>query len=164
MRRPLTLAALALAILAGALPARADQRLETIPACDGVVVTGTGFPEPVALLMVRDVRSGKVLAGPVEAATGPDGSFRTRLRVDLEGAAGVEVSAWKQAGTTVIMTARDLVDQPCVSASAQTRTAEATLPLTGGPRPALVHFGLSLLTLGLLLRHAARNRGRHERR
>jgi hypothetical protein len=164
VRRPLSLATLTLTMLLTALPAQAEQRLDTTPACDGVVVTGTGFPEPVALLMVRDVRSGRVLAGPVKAATGSGGAFRARLRVDLERATGgVEVTAWKQAGTTVIMTARDLVERPCVAASARTRAAGATLPLTGGPRPALASFGLSLLTLGILVRHAARARGRHER-
>jgi hypothetical protein len=168
VRRPLSLATLALTLLLIALPAQAEQRLETTPACDGVLVTGAGFPEPVALLMVRDVRSGRVLAGPVKATTGADGSFRARLRADLEGAGGLEVTAWKQVGTTVVMTARDLVDQPvdqpCVAATARTRAAGATLPLTGGPRPALASFGLSLVALGLLVRHAARVRGRHERR
>jgi hypothetical protein len=163
VRRPLSLAVLALATLATMLPAQAEQRLDTTPACDGVLVTGNGFPERVAVLMVRDVRSGKVLAGPVRTATGPDGSFRTRLRVDLERTTGVEITAWKQAGTTVIMTARDLVDRPCVSATAQTRPAGAALPLTGGPRPALVWFGLGLVTLGVLVRYAARDHGRHQR-
>jgi hypothetical protein len=163
VRRPLSLATLVLALLV-APPAQAEQRLETTPACDGVLVTGAGFPEPVALLMARDVRSGRVLAGPVKAATGVDGSFRARLRVDLERVGGVEVTAWKQAGTTVIMTARDLVERPCVAASGRTRAAGAALPLTGASRPELAPFGLGLVALGVLVRHAARVRGRHERR
>jgi hypothetical protein len=165
VRRPPSLAVLLplLLLLLATLPAHAEQRLETSPACDGLAVQGTGFPEPVALLMVRDVRSGKVLVGPVRTPTGADGSFRTRLRVDLGGRRSVEVTAWKQEGTTVIMTARELVERPCVAAASASREGGGTLPLTGAPRPAMVSLGFSLLALGVLVRHAGRHRGRHER-
>ena len=180
MRRSLLLAVLVLTLLAVALPARAEQRLDTVPIwCDGVVVRGTGFPEPEALLMVREVRSGKLLAGPVEVATGGDGSFRARLRVELTGRRGVEITAWRQAGTTAIMTARDLVDSPCMAGTSRSRAAVGTLPRTGGSAPAMVSLGLGLIALGAVVRHAGRRppgrarggthlaaratRGRHER-
>jgi hypothetical protein len=160
VRRPLPLAALVLTLLLAASPAGAEQRLETRPACDGVSVTGTEFPERVVLLMITDVGSGKVLAGPVATTTRPDGSFSTRVRADLAGRRTVEVSAWRKSGTTVIMTAKDVVEVPCVEAASQ---RAGVLPSTGGQGPALLSLGLGLVALGALLRHAARDHGRHER-
>jgi len=137
------------------------------------------FPERVALLMVREVRSGKLLARPVEVATGGGGSFRARLRVDQAGWRGVEVTPWRRAGTTAIPTARDLVDSPCVAGTSRSRAAVGTLPRTGGSAPALVSLGFGLIALGAIVRHAGRRppgrarggthlagratRGRHER-
>jgi hypothetical protein len=159
VRRSLPLAALVLPLLLAVPPARAEQRLEARPACDGVSVTGTEFPERVVLLMVADLRSGKVLAGPVATPTRPDGSFRATVRADLAGRGTVEVTAWRKSGATVIMTAKDLVERPCVEAASQ---LAGTLPATGGHGPALLSLGLGLLALGALLRHAPRHRGRHE--
>jgi hypothetical protein len=180
VRRPLPLAAAILTVLAAALPAGAGERLDTIPfRCDGVVVRGTGFPEHLALLLVRDVDGGKVLAGPVEVATGGDGAFRARLRVDLSGRPGVEVSAWRQQGTTATMTARELVGSPCMAGTSRSRAAYGTLPRSGGSAPAMVSLGLGLIAVGAVARHAGRRppgrprggahlaaratRGRHER-
>lgn len=156
---PLVLVPLVL-LLWLAPPARAGQTLDSTPTCQGISVNGTGFPEPVVLLMVREVRSGKVLAGPVQTTTARDGSFRASLRVDLTGRRMVEVTAWKKAGTTVVMTARELVNRPCVAAAAQENGLTA-LPRTGVPRPAVLLVGLGLLGLGAALRHAVRYRGRH---
>ena len=156
MKRPLALAVLPLCLVLVAAPAQAEQRLQTRPACGGVAVAGSGFPEPVALLMVTDVRSGRRLAGPLPVRTDPDGSFQARLAVDLRGRRTVEVTAWRKAGTTVIMTAKRLVDRPCVAA------AGGALPLTGPRTRALLSVGLSLVALGALLRYAARYRGRHQ--
>jgi hypothetical protein len=149
---------LALVLLALAPPARAARTLDSTPTCQGLSVNGTQFPERVVLLMVRDVRSGKVLAGPLQTAADQRGSFRAELRLDLRGRRMVEVTAWRTAGTTVVMTARELVQRPCVAGAG---AGLAALPATGGPRPAVLMLGLSLLALGALIRHAVRYRGRH---
>jgi hypothetical protein len=161
VNRRLSAAVPLVALLLGlGLPAGAAQTLDSTPTCQGLSVDGTRFPERVVLLMVRDVRSGKVLAGPVQTVADRDGSFRAELRVDLTGRRMVEVTAWKKAGTTVVLTARELVRRPCVAAPAR-RGGPAVLPATGGPRPAMLMVGLSLLALGALIRHAVRYRGRH---
>jgi len=156
-RLPLALVPLVL-LLWLAAPARAGQTLDSTPTCKGLSVHGTSFPEPVVLLMVRDVRSGKVLAGPTPTSTARDGSFRAVLRVDLTSRRMVEVTAWRKAGTTVVLTARELVNRPCVAAAER---GSATLASTGAPRPAVPLVGLGLLGLGAVLCLVTRYRGRH---
>jgi hypothetical protein len=148
-----------LLIAALAAPAWAEQTLRSTPSCQGLTVAGSRFPDRVVLLMVRDVRSGQVLAGPMPAGTQGDGSFRAVLRLDLRTRRMVEVSAWRKSGTTVIMTARQLVSRPCAADSATVSAANA-LPATGA-HPAVLTVGLLLVAGGIGLRGAMRYQGRH---
>ena len=160
MRRlPLVVGPLML-IAALAAPAGAEQTLRSTPSCQGLTVAGSQFPDRVVLLMVRDVRNGQVLAGPVPTATRGDGSFRAVLRLDLSTRRMVEVTAWRKSGTTVIMTARQLVSRPCAADTATVSAASAALPATGA-HPAVLTVGLLLVAGGIGLRGAMRYQGRH---
>jgi hypothetical protein len=159
LRRLLVLVPLAwpLLLAAAPTPAHAEQTLDSRPTCSGMVVRGTEFPDRTVLLMLRDVRSGKVLIGPVARTTRPDGSFSAWLRVDLRGTQTVDVSAWRKAGTTVIMTARQVVARPCRLAD-----PPSTLARTGPSHlVAWLLVGCCLLGVGVVARRATRYRGRH---
>jgi len=135
-----------------ALPALAEERLDARAGCGGVSVDGAGFSDRSVLLMATDLRTGKTLARPSTTATGPDGSFHAWLPMDLSGVRTVVVSAWRHAGATVTLTAKDLVQQPCLGSGGATPNS---LPMTGGPQPGLLILGVGLLGLGgLLLRFA----------
>ncbi|HVD14606.1 MAG TPA: hypothetical protein VNK73_09150 [Actinomycetota bacterium] len=165
MRRlPLVVGPLMLVAVLAA-PAWAEQTLRSTPSCQGLTVAGSQFPDRVVLVMVRDVRNGQVLAGPVPANTRGDGSFQAALRLDLRTRRMVEVTAWKKSGPTVIMTARQLVSRPCAEDTATVSAASAVpaggvLPATGA-HPAALTVGLLLIAGGIGLRGAMRYQGRH---
>jgi hypothetical protein len=130
-----------------ALAAPKDLRVSTAT-CGGVTVVGQGLPASSQLfLLVRDLRTGKVLSPdgkPIPVRSTAGGAVQARLSLSLRAVRTVDVSIWNKNGETLTMMAKDTAVTNC-----------GTLPLTGAgatARELVVAVALLLAGLGALWR------------